>query len=229
VGPIYSGDSNNHVGDGVYIQADTSNTGRIFTAQLDNSDRRLVFIGHSDLHPVAQFNAWAGQVLIQGSSDDGGNGLVNLLADGNANITAYGEVRLTSYNDGVYIKHDTSSDSANCVIGIDGLIARGASSLRYKQDVEDLTIDADKVLQLRPRTWRDKNAVAADPETDRRHVGFIAEELDQLGLTEFVTYDDQGPEAIKYDRLTAALIPVLQQQQQQINALSARLDALEAQ
>lgn len=110
------------------------------------------------------------------------------------------------------------------------------SSLRYKVDPADAEIDLDDVLRMQGRTWVDKGTMerleAAGEDTSGiiRNVGFIAEELDALlSLRQFVDYDDEGrPDAIQYDRLTVPLVELAKSQQQQIDALSARLDALEA-
>lgn len=110
------------------------------------------------------------------------------------------------------------------------------SSERYKQDIEDVTVDPADVLKLQGRTWRQKTDVQADPDTEVRHVGFIAEELDDAGLGVFVEYDAEGrPDAIQYDRLSVGLVELAKSQQKQLDdqaaqlaALSARLDALEA-
>jgi hypothetical protein len=132
-----------------------------------------------------------------------------------------------------------------------GLITYIASTERSKADIQDLHVDTETVLKLRPRTWlpgavqrqcpewlHTTHADEADchagevvqPEADaRREVGFVAEELDALGLGDFVEYDtDDRPSSIRYDRLTAALVPLLQQQQAQIDALTERLNNLEA-
>lgn len=129
-----------------------------------------------------------------------------------------------------------------------GRIRYVSSSARYKTDIADLPVDPDAVLLLRPRSWRPlapaqqcpdwlhdlhgdeecHSGEPADPVEGPRHVGFIAEELDELGLGAFVSRDADGlPDGIHYDRLTAAVIPVLQAQQRQLDALTARLDALE--
>jgi hypothetical protein len=135
----------------------------------------------------------------------------------------------------VRIEGPTTSSAANAFIEpTSGGVYRVSSSLRYKRDVEAAEIDADAVLSLEPRTWRDRAEVERDPETDRRHVGFIAEELDEAGLSEFVVYDEDGrPDAIEYDRLTAGLLTVVKRQQAQIEEqgkaledLSARIDRL---
>lgn len=68
-----------------------------------------------------------------------------------------------------------------------------------------------------------------------RELGLIAEELDAAGLHEFVIYDPDGvPEGIEYSMLVVAQQAVLRHldahrrtQQNQIDALNARLDALD--
>ncbi|HCY6796762.1 TPA: structural protein, partial [Staphylococcus aureus] len=48
----------------------------------------------------------------------------------------------------------------------------------------------------------------------------IAEEVENLGLKEFVTYDDKGEiEGIAYDRLWVHLIPIIKNQQSKIEKL----------
>ncbi|WP_408895950.1 tail fiber domain-containing protein [Nocardioides sp. R1-1] len=130
-------------------------------------------------------------------------------------------------NAGVFIGHGTTSSAANARLEDNGLLSRVTSSLRYKAEVEDAEVDPAAVLQLRGRTWVDRRD-EGDPDA-KRHVGFIAEELHAAGLSEFVEYDDQGrPDAIQYDRMSVALLAVVKSQQAQLDAIAARLDALEA-
>jgi hypothetical protein len=50
--------------------------------------------------------------------------------------------------------------------------------------------------------------------------GFIAEDFDSLGLTEFVNYNTEGqPDSIDYPNLTALLVKAVQE-------LSAQVDSL---
>lgn len=131
----------------------------------------------------------------------------------------------------VYIRHTTTGASANCVINAaDGNILRSTSSLRYKQDVEDLELLPEDVLKLRPRKWRDRREVGLNPDTEQHYVGFIAEELDEAGLKCFVLYDEEGrPDAISYDRISAALVTLAQDQQAKIDDLRSEMDELKAQ
>lgn len=153
-------------------------------------------------------------------------GDVNVFAGGGDLYLNADRVRI-DYGTDVRIGHITTGSAANCFISVDGRIYRVSSSRRYKADVQDAGIDPAQVLQLEGRTW-----VAREDEGNPdapRYVGFIAEELDDLGLTEFVVYDDEGrPDAIQYDRLSVGLLAVAKSQQKQLDALSARLDALES-
>lgn len=108
------------------------------------------------------------------------------------------------------------------------------SSRKYKQDIADAPVN-DAILDVQPRTWRDKSDVADDPDSDRWQYGAIAEEVHDLGLTHLVAYKDGEPEALQYDRFGIALIPVVRDlkatvatQAQQIADLTTRLAALEA-
>jgi hypothetical protein len=159
------------------------------------------------------------------TSDD----IINAQAQGTVFIDAQaGQIQLISSTNQCFIDHTTTASAANCFIAVNGLIQRSTSSQRYKTDIEDVTVDLDAVLRLRPRTWRDKAEVVADPGTTNWHIGFIAEELDELGLTAFVEYDEHArPEGIAYDRLSVALIDVIKHQDARLRAIESRLTALD--
>lgn len=112
---------------------------------------------------------------------------------------------------------------------VTNLVMRSTSSRRYKQDIADHEIDPTAVLKMRVRTWRDRSEVDRDADTTQRYIGFIAEELHDLGLTEFVSYDKQGrPDAVAYDRIPVALLIALRWLTKQVKDERARTDALEA-
>jgi hypothetical protein len=105
---------------------------------------------------------------------------------------------------------------------VSGRIQRSTSSERYKTDIADYQANLSTVLQLRSRCWRDIADVEADPDSDRWHVGLIAEEVDALGLTEYVDYNPDGsPERVTYDRLCIALLEIAQSQEERLTALEA--------
>jgi hypothetical protein len=106
-----------------------------------------------------------------------------------------------------------------------GLYGIGASSRRFKENIVDADIDTDAVLDIRVRKFNYKKSF---DETMPEDIGVIAEELEDLGLVDFIYYDAEGiPDGVAYEKLALALIPVLKKQQAQIDSVVARLDELE--
>lgn len=85
-------------------------------------------------------------------------------------------------------------------------VFKAASSLRYKKDVVPLSFnELSPILQLTPVRFKWKN-------NNKPSVGLIAEEVDSVGLTDFVTYNKNGePDGVSYKLLTIALISILKQ------------------
>lgn len=172
-------------------------------AQLLSDDSQAVVSGGTD----AIVNATNGTAALQSASGD-------------VLVFATGSISLSSSSNQVFITHTTTGSAANCFISTGGLIQRSTSSIKYKQDIEDFTVDNDKILQLRPRVWRDKQEVEEDGDTDNKYFGLIAEEVSELGLTYLVSYDEEGnPDGVAYDRLAVALLNVVRQQKEQIESL----------
>ncbi len=200
--------------------------------EMRREDGESIMFAVYRITPGLSTNFPDGYEVIQMSADDiyitGRKS--TFLGDINENsilMDAVSGMILSSPN-GVHINHSTTGASANCFIDpSDWRIWRSTSSQRYKQDIEDLAVDPDAVLRLRPRSWRDKAQVEQDAETETRYVGFIAEELHDVGLGAFVVYDDEDkPEAIAYDRLSAALVSLSQQQQRELDALKRQVGSL---
>jgi hypothetical protein len=117
----------------------------------------------------------------------------------------------------------TTASAANAHVSNSNYIKLSTSSIRYKHDID--TLDADHalsaVMAMRPVTYRGKT-----DDDQRRHVGFIAEEVAEIAPL-LATYDEGGetgtPNYVTYDRVTAYLVAVVQQQQAEINALKAQM------
>ena len=128
-------------------------------------------------------------------------------------------------SDGLYLGAvPTTASAANLFFNnITARVERSSSSLRYKHDIG--TLDGSDalaaVMAMRPVTYRGKT-----DEDQRRFVGFIAEEMQEIAPL-LCTYDEGGesgtPNYVTYDRVTAYLVAVVQQQQTEINALKARI------
>jgi hypothetical protein len=91
-----------------------------------------------------------------------------------------------------------------------------------------LNISKELILQMRPITYAWKKP---EPVDEPRILGFIAEEVEALGLGILVQHDPaEGGrvEGFDYPRFTAALLKVAQEQQAEIDDLRTRLEVLEA-
>lgn len=204
----------------LYCDADTGlNVFRFFPPYSDGDGRQnsITIQGRTPANPG---NMWLySDGIIQLNSQD---------QDGNP----VGSIQLVTPELGLY-NLPTTSSAANLFLGMVGgvwTVAWVTSSRRYKQDIEDVDIDPADVLALRGRTWRDRYEVDVDPDSEKRFVGFIAEELDEHPtLRQFVDYDDDGqPDAISYDRLSVALVALAKDQEQRIAAQEDRLAKLES-
>jgi hypothetical protein len=101
-----------------------------------------------------------------------------------------------------------------------GQMGQVPSSLRFKQDVSPAAVDAAAILAIRLVTFRYIEAVENLGDDAAIEWGVIAEELDQLGLTWLVNYDEDGlPFAVRYERLSLALLGLLQNHEARIAAL----------
>jgi len=213
--------------------------GGTFAALSDNGfgvgGNRLYTIGaniEADGNLVATGSMSSSSVSTGGvsCSSVGSSGSISGSSISGSSLGITGDSTLSGRISSVGTYNATISSAANVFIASNGNLARSTSSLRYKTDVQDIDYGM-KALDLRPRTWIDKGQYEENGNSAEglsRVAGFIAEELDELGFTELVVYNDEGqPEAISYDRIAVAIIPVLKQQQALIESLTARIEALE--
>jgi hypothetical protein len=126
------------------------------------------------------------------------------------------------------VYNNTTGGGANLLVAGDGgnRLYRSTSSRKYKEDIIDYTSGLPEVLKLRPVFYKGKNKEA---DGDKQFAGLIAEEVDEVGLKEFVVYDKDGsPDALDYSHMVALAFKAIQEQDVQIKSLTARLAALES-
>lgn len=115
------------------------------------------------------------------------------------------------------------------------VVYRLQSSERYKTDIKNAEIDYEKLIQVQPRTFKNKKDVEDfGIENAELTYGYIAEEMHDLGLTDFVVYEDDEngnsrPESVNYMSMAIATHALIKHQDTLIKSLEARLTALETQ
>lgn len=121
----------------------------------------------------------------------------------------------------------TTSASPNTFVAADGTLYQTTSAARYKAEIERSysTDYGEKLLNVPIATWYDKAEMKryASGESDIvpiRYFGMIAEDLDDAGLDMLVRKSPDGElSGINYDRIALALIPVIKNLKERIEAL----------
>lgn len=210
------------------------------TVQSSSGSARIV-LNNADTLDFYSSNVKRGD--IYGVTVSGLNGLgITGALDVSSTIFGQGVSISTSTADfiGVYNNNTTGLDSVGITTA--GRLRRLSSSQAIKYDIATLSaplsasVDPEKicdVVTVNPTALLDvavtEFSVIDDGEpTDRRVLGFIAEDVaDKLPIA--VSRDANGnPAGVLDTSLLAALVAVVQDQQQQIDDLTARIEALEA-
>lgn len=123
----------------------------------------------------------------------------------------------------------TTSSSPNAFVASDGALVRSTSASKYKTNIKrDRSTDlAERLLTLPTAHWLDKAAMeryasGEQKELPQTNFGLIAEDLEAAGLEDLVVRGPDGElEGIQYDRIAAALLPLLAQMKTEIDELKA--------
>jgi hypothetical protein len=120
------------------------------------------------------------------------------------------------------------ADATSVLIDSTGQLGTINSSRNAKKDIRDMGDATARLLDLRPVTFRYKQAqtLPGGREVPPEY-GLIAEEVAEV-FPDLVVYDEKGePFTVKYHELAPMLLNEMKKQQQVISVLSARLEAVE--
>jgi|GEM_PF-2208705 len=126
-------------------------------------------------------------------------------------LTVYGRV---------YVSNMDGTSDGYTVRWYDNRLYYLVSSSAYKEDIQKLDDDFEAILKAIPRSFTDKTS-------GNRCIGFIAEEFDQLGLTNLVQYRDNEPHTVKYEMVSLYLLEVIKELKRKNEAFAERLAVLE--
>jgi hypothetical protein len=151
-----------------------------------------------------------------------------------SSITSGGNIRAPGITSTTFLQAENHAGggTTGASINNNGTIIRTSSSERYKQDIENLEVSYEDLLALQPKRFRLKDE-AAESTDARYYAGFIAEEIDQTSLKDFVAYQTledgtKRPDGVYYGELTAALLEAIKHQDVLIKSLTERIAALES-
>lgn len=189
------------------------NTGNAEAARIDSSGNLLVGTTTSQGRFTVKSAAASGSAYVVSFGSSTTDNILTLRDDG---LFGTGTATNSPYN-------YTTASAANLFVNSGGNFQRSTSSLRYKTNVETATHGLKEVLELRPVTYNGKN------DGDVVFGGLIAEEVDAIGLKEFVVYDDENrPDALAYGNMVSLAFKAIQELSAKLDAAEARIAALEA-
>jgi hypothetical protein len=120
----------------------------------------------------------------------------------------------------------TSSSGVAVYVNASGQLGTVTSSLRFKEDVEDMGGTTRDLMKLRPVTFHYK--APYDDGSRLLQYGLIAEEVAKV-YPNLVQYDDKGkPFTVRYQALNTMLLNELQKQHAQVEEQKAQLAAQES-
>lgn len=199
--------------------------GRLEIAQDTTNDMGYIGFAGTQTGTLRFYTAGTGaaQVLnLNPTTLFGGAALVGILGNtaSTTKLGRQGRPFESLYALGVY--DTTTASAANVVVEATGRLVRSTSSIKYKRDVEPVSIASLLRFDL-------VSPVRYTSRTDgRQYFGFIAEDLHRAGLPELVTYHNGLPDGVQYGHITAILWAEIRQLKSHIKGLESRIEAMEA-
>ena len=140
--------------------------------------------------------------------------------DGAIDLTNNGTHTFTFEKDGsnnsfitVPAQMKTGSGTA-VIIDSSHQILKSSSSAKYKENIESVEIDSEKLLSLEAKIYNFKTQSSAEKD-----IGLIAEDVHEH-IPELITYDENGdPDSVKYQALTVLLLEEVKKLTKQIEEL----------
>ena len=128
----------------------------------------------------------------------------------------------TTFAPNVFISASTGNMARNTTM----------SERRAKENIQELDFDTDSFISINPVTFNYKReAVSDDEQAEAVNLGFILDDFEDVGLDEFLVAEPfEGDEykQLRYNLLYMYLHKVVQKQQETIQDLNARIEALES-
>ena len=139
--------------------------------------------------------------------------------------------RIRLYSGGPIFANTLGTGSGNSIVQDAGFLKVQTSSLRYKENVNQISKSGylSIINSLKPVTYSyiGDTGYSGNP---RVLSGLIAEDLHEIPqLRTVVNYNEENkPDGIAYDRLTASLVLAIQELSEKMDGISLRLDAIGA-
>ena len=145
-------------------------------------------------------------------------GDIKIDADATFWLSSIAQISKVSGTDRLYVKNGVNG----CYIARDGTGWTSASDIRLKDNIVPIDNVLDKVIAMNPVTFTYKDS------PDKAEVGFIAQEIETLGLDEVVVKpkNDDDFYGLDYEKFVVYLVKGMQEQQEIINKQQQQIGIL---
>jgi len=116
---------------------------------------------------------------------------------------------------GIYNQSYDSSSGIQVFINSSNKLGTSTSSIRYKENIENIGILSKKIFQLRPVAF-----IYKEDQSRSEEYGLIAEEVDEILPSLVIKGEDGSPESVKYHSLPVLLLNELIEIDNLINKFS---------
>ncbi len=197
--------------------------------QANTTGSKNVFIGYNAgyFNAVGSSNVFIGYQV--GYNEIGSN---KLYID-NSNTSSpliWGDFssRILNFNGNVGIGTSTPGQKLDIIAG-NGRVQTGYnwltnSDIRYKKNISFLSGCLEKVLAMKGVSFDLKND-SLNVGTERKNIGFIAQELEKV-VPEVVFTGSDGYKSVAYDKITAVLTEAIKEQQKQIECQQKQINSI---
>jgi len=193
---------------------------------IEGSSAGMLVLGdYNDGTNVKYFNLSSdGEKFVIGTMSDGLGSFTHrfdILRNGNVGLGTSSPQEKLNAPGKIYVSSMDPTTGGSTVRWYNNRLCYYSSSEKYKDDIQSLEEDFDRILKAEPKSFVDKLS-------GLRNIGYIAEEFDQLGLNHLVTYRDGEPDAVKYELVSVCLLELVKELKEKNQELERRIGELEA-
>jgi hypothetical protein len=171
--------------------------------------------------------------VAEGDHTHGVGGYTSAASSGVPSHTHPVSLSDTSSEDGSHGGHSTASGGTairglhDHSVTIDGRTGT-PSTIKLKKEVTDYSmVDVKNLLNLNLKRYKYKNQARNLQEGREWMYGYIAEEVEELGIKEIIGYDEnKEPNAINYGLLSTLVLELVKVQQTEIDSLKEEIQRL---